>query len=346
LTSPDAHDLPQSAQPKDTFDPLRLRATSRRLRVATEAAALDPAVTRRAVEIATITPSPSEWRRFLSGALAFLGTMLVLAGVICFVAYNWSRIGRYGKFAAMELAIVAATFMAWRKLPRLSGQIALFAASVLVGPLFALYGQTYRTGADPYGLFLMWALLIVPWAVVARFGANWVLVLLLLDVALGLYFAQILAPRTTAQALVYPLLVATMHALAALAWEWQLRGEPPSIPEYWALRVIAAMGFAALFFPAAYLVLEDSDAGLPAAAGMVALAAAVVGCLRYYRHGRRDRFMATLAGVAAMGMITVIAARVVFDFLDLGGLGLFVMAGFVVWQITYGVKLFRRSRAT
>jgi hypothetical protein len=56
--------------------------------------------------------------------------------------------------------------------------------------------------------------------------------------------------------------------------------------------------------------------------------------------------MWTLAGVAAMGTITVIAARLVFDLLDLEELGLFVMAAFVVWQITYGVRLFRRSRAS
>lgn len=315
------------------------------MRVAARAAGLDEAATTRAIEIATGTPPPAEWRRYLAGALAFLGATLLLAGVICFVAYNWSRMGRFGKFALMELAMIATTLLAWRKLPALSGQIALFSASVLVGPLFALYGQTYQTGADPYGLFLTWALLILPWATVARFGANWVLVLLLLDVALGLYFAQILAPRTMDQALVYPLLVATLHAVASILWEMQLRRTAPLIAEHWALRVIAVLGFVALFFPAAWFVLEDRDAGLPGGVALLGLAAAVAGCIRYYSRARTDRFMWTLAGVAAMGMITVIAARVVFGLLDLEELGLFVMAAFVVWQITYGVKLFRRSRA-
>lgn len=336
----------ESNRPKDAFDPLSLSATSGRMRVATQAAGLGDAATSRAVEIATDTPTPAEWRRFLAAALAFLGAMLISAGVICFVAYNWSRIGRFGKFALVELAIVATTFVAWKKLPRLSGQIALFAASVLVGPLLAMYGQTYQTGADPYGLFLTWALLILPWAIAARFGANWVLVLLLLDVALGLFFAQILAPRTADQALVYPLLVATLHAVATLLWEVQLQRTTPLIPEHWALRVIAALGFVALFFPAAYFVLEDSDAGLPGGMALLGLTAAVAGCIRYYSRRRADRFMWTLAGVAAMSMVSVIAARVVFDLLDLGELGLFVMAAFVVWQITYGVKLFRRSRAS
>lgn len=316
------------------------------MRVAARGAGLSEPATTRAVEIAMLTPTPSEWRRFLSDALAFLGAMLLLAGVICFVAYNWARIGRFGKFALLELAIAGAAVVAWKKLPRLSGQIAMVSASVLVGPLLAIYGQTYQTGADPYGLFLAWALLILPWAVVARFGANWVLMLLLLDIALGLYVAQVLAPRTTDQALVYPLLVAALHALAGLLWEAQMRRTPPAIPEPWAQRTIAAIGFAALFFPAAYFVLEDGDAGLPGAVALIALVAAVLGCLKYYGRTRTDRFMWTLAGVAGMGLVTVLAARVVFGVLDLDELGLFVMAGFVVWQITYGVKLFRRSRAS
>lgn len=298
------------------------------------------------MRIAGITPSGVEWRGWLSGTLAFLGAMLLLAGAVMFVAYNWSRIGRFGKFAVLEIAILAVTLIAWKKLPKLTGQISLFSASVLVGPLLAIYGQTYQTGADPYGLFLAWALLVVPWAIVARFGANWILVLLLIDVAAGLYFAQILVPRSTEQALVYPLIVAVLHALASVLWEVQLDRKPPLIPELWALRVIAFVGLAALFFPAAYFVMEDRGAGLPGIVGLVALVAAVVACIRYYSRARADRFMWTLAGVAGMGLLTVIAARCVFDLLDLGELGLFVMAAIVVWQITFGVKLYRRARAS
>jgi uncharacterized membrane protein len=313
--------------------------------MAARGARLDAGATARAEEIVTRTPAAGEWRRFLASALALFGTMLLVAGVVMFVAYNWSRIGRHGKFALVGLAIIGTTVLASRRLPGLSGQIALFAASLLVGPLFALLGQTYQTGADPYGLFLAWAVLILPWAVAARFGAIWLLAVLLLDVALGLYFAQILAPRTTAQGLVYPLLVALLHAVATLLWELQLTRERPLIPEGWVARAIATLGFIALFVPAAYFVLRDADAGLPGAMALLGFAAAAVGALRYYARGRVDRFLWTVAGVAVMAMVTVMAGRVVFDVLDLDEFGLFVMAGFVVWQITYGVKLFRKSRA-
>src|SRR5918999_490511 len=140
-------------------DPLLLPANPHRVRAAAQPAALPPPALDRALEIATATPDHSAWHRFLSRTLALLGTALILAGVVCFFAYNWDRLGRFGKLGLIETGIVAAALVAWWRLPRVSGQIALTAAAVLVGPLLAVYGQTYQTGADPYGLFLTWALL-------------------------------------------------------------------------------------------------------------------------------------------------------------------------------------------
>ena len=50
-------------------------------------------------------------------------------------------------------------------LDAVAGRISLFATAFLSGILLAVFGQVYQTGADPYGLFLAWALLILPWAV-------------------------------------------------------------------------------------------------------------------------------------------------------------------------------------
>lgn len=326
-------------------DPLELRATAHRVRVATTAAELGgPAVT-RAVQLAVGTPSRSAWRDFLAAALALLGGALVLAGVVCFVAFNWTRMGRYGKFALVELAIVAAVLVAWKKLPALSGRISLFGAAVLVGPLLAIYGQTFQTGADPYGLFLVWAGLILPWAVLGRFAATWVLVILLLDTSLILFYAQVWAPRNTSDALLIPISIGLLHVLALVAWEWQLRRPDPHLREEWAGRIVALAAMAALFIPWAALVLGGSDAGLPGVGGAAIFALLVFMSLRYYRDRRPDRFMVALAGVAAMAAISVIAGRIVFQWLDMGSFGAVVMAIFILWQVAFGVRLFREMRA-
>ena len=322
-------------------DPLHLRATPDRIRTACRGAGLSDGATERALDITLRTPPLAEWRRFLSTALALLGAGLLLAGAVCFVAYNWDRIGRFGKFALVGGAIVAATLTAWRKLPRLSGQVAVFCAAVLVGPLLALYGQTYQTGADPYGLFLTWSALIVPWVVIARFSPLWVLALIVLDVGLLLYAAQIL--ESAEAALYFPVIIAALHAVAMVAWEWQARREQPWLVDRWAVRLVAVIGFVAISFPAVALVLPHSEAGIAGFIGLAGLVAAIIATLGYYRRSRPDHFMITIAVVTGMAWVTWLVGRLVLDVADLDEFGFFVMAIFIVWEIAMGVRWYRRA---
>jgi len=119
--------------------------------------------------------------------LLWLGVSSLLAGLIFFVAANWSGIGRFGKFALVEAVLVISLVVYTLSARFRYGNAALLAASLAVGALLALIGQTYQTGADTYELFLLWALLILPWALVARLPALWALWLILLHVAYVLY---------------------------------------------------------------------------------------------------------------------------------------------------------------
>ena len=326
-------------------DPLELTATPQRIRVAARGGGtqLPERALARALDIAVATPSEAEWAPFLSRALALLGAGLVLAGVICFVAYNWSRVGRFGKFGVIELAIVATTLLAWRKLPRVSGQVALLAAAVLVGPLLAIYGQTYQTGADPYGLFLTWFVLIIPWTIAARFAALWLVALVLLDLALGLYWEQVLTP-TTRQDLWLCLMIACIHVVALVSWELQFRRAKPWLDETWAPRVVVASGFVALFIPAASFILRIGDSGAPGAVGLLGLAGAIAAALVYYREERRDYFVVTAAVATGMVFAAVVVARILFQELQLEFGGLLLLAAFVIFEITLGLRWYRAGR--
>jgi uncharacterized membrane protein len=325
-------------------DPLELPATPSRIRAAARAADLSPPALDRALGIATSAPSADEWRRFLSRALALLGAGLVLAGIICFVAYNWTRIGRFGKFALIDAGIVGATLIGWRNLPRLSGQIALLAAAVLVGALLAVYGQTYQTGADPYGLFLTWSWLIIPWVLAARFSALWVLELALLDTSLVLFYSQVRGFDQLSEALVLPLTIAALHTLVLVAWEWQIRRPRPWLDEEWAPHAVAAVGYLALVITGAAAVLADREAGVAGIIGLAALGASIAGAYHYYRRVRPDRFMVTVAVAAGFTWVAFAVGRVLFDELKLDMLGFFLMALFIIAEITVGLRWFRGSR--
>ena len=297
----------------------------------------------RAVALATSTPDAKDWNAFLSRTLTLLGSVMLLAGAICAVAFNWTRIGKFGKFALVEVAIVIAALIGWRLLPRLSGRLALFGAAVLVGPLLAIYGQTYQTGADPYGLFLTWAALIVPWVIVARFPLLWILLIGLLDLGMMLWWSQVVG---TEDLPALPLAIAALHGIALIGWEWQLTRQRPWLDERWAAYVIAAGGFVALTIGSSVFIIEDRDAGPAGIASLVLLAGAIAAVSHHYRRVRTDLLMVTLAGMAGLAVLAVFIGRIIFDWLDLGVSGFLLMTAFVITEITFGLKWFRRARAT
>jgi uncharacterized membrane protein len=130
--------------------------------------------------VADARPTRAEGLQFLALCLRIAGVFSLAAGLIFFVAANWSRLAVFGRFALMELLLVGCAVVALLKPPpSILGRGALFLAFVATGALLALFGQTYQTGADVYELFLGWALLGLPLALAAQWSvtsAAWVLV--------------------------------------------------------------------------------------------------------------------------------------------------------------------------
>ncbi|MEO8337163.1 MAG: DUF2157 domain-containing protein [bacterium] len=316
-------------------DPLASPATPRRVREIARVASLPPRVRSRALELVDATPDTPAWHQFLSRALLLLGAALVLSGVVCFVAYNWDRVGPFAKFALVEIAIVVAAIVGWRKLPQLTGQVALSAAAVLVGALLALYGQVYQTGADPYGLFLGWLVLILPWVVAAEFGPLWIFALGLLDAGVLLYWGEVVGRGSLRDAL--PIVIAGIHALALVAYELQRRLTSRRAPH-----LIASVGFLALLISASLWVLGDHRPSVHTL-GAVVFAASIVAALQYYRRRRPDRFMVTVVVASALVWVAIAIGRVVFEYLHLEILGGFVMAAVVLGEVALGLRWYRGS---
>lgn len=139
----------------------------------------------QALNLAQVLPDLPLWRKFLSLLMLATGTLLAGSGVIFFFAYNWNGLPAWVRFAMVELLLICAFAFAWFQ-TGLASRAALFFAALMTGALFALIGQTYQMGADPWQLFALWAALILPWAFAARQPDLWLLSLLLANVALGL----------------------------------------------------------------------------------------------------------------------------------------------------------------
>lgn len=134
-------------------------------------------------------PTKADWRGFIDRLLLWGGAMLLAVGVVFFFAFNWNEIGRVARLGLAEALIaVAVIFCGWIGPERPAGKALLFMAAILTGALLALFGQTYQTGADTYELFTTWAVLILPWVIIGRLPALWVLLIVLVNTAITFYF--------------------------------------------------------------------------------------------------------------------------------------------------------------
>jgi uncharacterized membrane protein len=69
--------------------------------------------------------------------------------------------------------------------------VILTGASVLVGVLFAVFGQIYQTGANAYDFFLAWAIFVTLWVLISNFAPLWLLYLVLINTTFILYSQQV-----------------------------------------------------------------------------------------------------------------------------------------------------------
>ena len=209
----------------------------------------------RCKQLTGMTPAKEDWRQFLDQFLLFLGASLLGLGIIFFFAYNWQDLHKFTKFALIASAILACIILTHFKGTNTpSGKAGLLVASLLTGTLLAVYGQTYQTGADPYGLFLGWATLILGWVWLARLQALWMLFILLCNLALIMYWSEFMSALITRNSLFFtgnPLLhrlagmsdlelnviLIVFNSIVFITWEYILRQSNQKASR-WAVRLL------------------------------------------------------------------------------------------------------------
>lgn len=349
---------------------LDVPATAARLREVALRWRLDEKAQERAFALADLVPDAPTWARWLDRFLLGLGAALVLAGIAAFFAYNWADLHRLVKLALVEAGIVLGAVAAWRAgLDTLVGRAALFAAAFLTGTLFAVYGQAYQTGADPYGLFLTWAVVILPWVLIGRQAALWLLLVILANLALMLYWVQVLHPPAALGqdfarelgplfwiiAIVGDQRLAewlfALNVVAVVGLELWARMGAEWLSGRWMFRIIGLLGLAAITDGALHTVLfsafdSNTSAGLSAP---LLFAGACGAMLWYYQRQVRDLFMLAAMATAVIVVVTAFIARAVFEGDPGGGafllLSLVVLGQTVVAAVWLG-RVARRWRGT
>lgn len=132
------------------------------------------------------------WQRFLRLFFISLGIGFTTAGIIFFFAYNWVDLHKFIKMGLIEgLIIVSTLVILLSKISLDVKNILLTGTSILVGVLFAVFGQIYQTGANAYDFFLGWTMFITIWVFVSNYAPLWFVFITLINTTLILYSQQV-----------------------------------------------------------------------------------------------------------------------------------------------------------
>lgn len=139
-----------------------------------------------------IRPDSKEWHQFLKFTFLTMGIGFATAGIIFFFAYNWDSLSDFFKIGLAEfLVIITTSFVLFSKFPTWVSKTILTGSAMLVGVLFAVFGQIYQTGANTYDFFLVWTIFISVWVFVANFSALWLIFLALVQITYIFYLEQV-----------------------------------------------------------------------------------------------------------------------------------------------------------
>ncbi|WP_428264086.1 GDYXXLXY domain-containing protein [Haliangium sp.] len=270
------------------------------------------------------------WTHFARSRLLVCGVCLVAAGAIFFVAANWSRLApltRMGLCAgAMSAALVAG---GWLGLSSLAGRVSVLLAGLLFGPLVAIYGQTYQTGADAWELFALWAVVLTGHLALTRFvvtGAVW---LLMVHAAVFLWGDQTLTGDlvTGGQALALTALAGFDVALAVAATRF-LPGRDG------ALLVRAAASVAAFLVTAvAISVLARFEIEAAQVPAMLLMGAGWAVLWARYRERHPDLYMLFVLACSVLTAVGTALGYLVFEVFELDDFGLWVMGALVCAEV-------------
>ena len=292
-----------------------------------------------ALTVVKVTPDGKSWQTFIDHLLLWLGSLALVFAVMFFIAYNWKNLGHFSKFGMVEGFIVL-TVVAFCKFAEgsITSKVSLLVATISLGVLLALYGQTYQTGADPWQLFFNWALLMLPWAIIGRFSAIWIVWVALMNISIILYylafpgiFGLVFSSESAMLWIAFLFNTFTFIAwqLLATTWKW--------LSDRWAIRLLAVGSGVPLTWLVLFSIFDHREGiGYPVLAWVLWL----IAMYYIYRKVKLDLFM--LAG-CCLSTITVTVSFLGKHMLPHGGAVAFLFLAFIVICMGGGSALWLKN---
>jgi len=275
-----------------------------------------------------------DWRDFIRLLLVGGGTAFLVSGIIFFFAFNWEDMHKFTKLGLVQgilaLLVLASVFL---NIDVRIKNILLTGASMLIGAVFAVFGQIYQTGADAYDLFLGWTVFIALWVIVSNFPPLWFIFLGLLNLTFWLFTDQV-ASDWSYHLVLNTLFLINIGSLLLLKWQ-ESSAFVEKIPK-WLERIIVMVSLGFLTMSVCAGIFDTDDNTLWIISILLILIAYAIGI--WYGNKMKDTFYIAVVGLSIIMVSTALLIKVLGEFRDFGFLliiGIFLIGSisFLVMQI-------------
>jgi len=274
-----------------------------------------------------IYANQNDWSKFIKTFLMSLGIAFLVSGVIFFFAYNWASLHKFAKLGLVQVLLIAMVSVAvFSNLNKNVKGIILMGAGMLVGAMFAVFGQIYQTGANAYDFFFGWTAFIALWVFVSNFGPMWLLFLALINVSVWQYFEQVLGRVDEVKMLdlLFVINVLYLISLKVLAHFEKIDAVPR-----WLERVIVLVSISYLTWNVSYQIMDfDSMSFLTFGLALVALPLGI-----FYGKKQKDTFFIATIGLSIILIVLTLLIRGLFEGADGLG-GFFIISIYMIASIS------------
>ena len=274
-----------------------------------------------------IYANQNDWSKFIKIFLMSLGIAFLVSGVIFFFAYNWASLHKFSKLGLVQVLLVGMVGVAiFSKLDKNIKGIILMGAGMLVGALFAVFGQIYQTGANAYDFFFGWTAFIALWVFVSNFGPMWLLFLALINISIWQYFEQVIGSVDEVKLLdlLFVINLLYMIGLKILAHF----GKITSVP-IWLERIIVLVSMAYLTFNMSLQIIDHESMSILT----IVLALFVLPVGIYFGKQQKDTFFIATIGLSIILIILSLLIKSVIDVGD-GLSGFFITGIYIIVSIS------------
>lgn len=187
-----------------------------------ETGVLSAAAWDEALRFCGLTPDSRQWREYWRHIFLLGGALFSVAGIIFFIAWNWADMHRFLRMALAGCLVAGTGLASVRRGPDTPlGRVLLLSCGICVGPMLAVFGQAYQTGADLWELFRVWTVVLLALAVAGRQSALWFVTWFSGNVFVMLWLGRSMDSPLAALGM-FSLMPECVLALACavVLWEW------------------------------------------------------------------------------------------------------------------------------